>query len=78
MNNEGFLFGSLFGGDEKPSGFYPRAGAIYFSNKGAFAGFITSQLIAIDKTYLIQGRSPEALEAILDKLSKKARVRDFN
>ena len=78
MNNEGFLFGSLFGGDEKPSGFYPRAGAIYFSNKGAFNGFITSPLIAIDKTYLIKGRSPEAIEAILDKLRKKARAQDFS
>ena len=74
----GAIYGAINPGTAEPWYFYITAWPVVTGPPGALAGAITSGLIAIDKTYPIQGLPPGSVNVTLNDLRKKARVKDFN
>ena len=75
----GIIYGAIWPGDAEPNAsYYSTTWAIVFSVPGALAGAITSGFVAIDKTYSIQGRPSRFVEADLNDLRKKDRVKGLN
>ena len=74
----GAIYGLVWPGDEEPTAYFPMVYGATFAVPGVLAGAITSGMIAIDRTYPIQGLPLGSVNVTLNDLRKKARVKDFN
>jgi len=75
----GMLFGSFIGavdeGQTSPSVYMVSAAVI--GAMGAAPGALIGALLGADKRYPFEGKSPDEIRAILEKLRRQARIRDF-
>ena len=65
------------GASEVDSPLAPVAGFLGGLVYGGLIGAVTGIIMGIDKTYRIEGKSDSEIKEILEKLRKKARVRNF-
>jgi len=84
----GAIFGALVGaiGYQEPDGgdpmFTSRSGsagfgAFLFAVPGALAGAVVGILHGKDETIHLEGKSPEEIKAVMEKLRSQARITDF-
>ncbi len=50
---------------------------LYYGILGLVAGLIAGEALGRDKTIKIKGKSPEEIEAVMEKLRSQARITDF-
>ncbi|NIM59209.1 MAG: hypothetical protein GTO16_09750 [Candidatus Aminicenantes bacterium] len=79
----GALLGFMGGDDPSPSAFFHKAeekalvGGIFVGAIGLLVGGTLGFALGIDDTIQIEGMPPETIEGYLNKLRKKARIRDY-